>query len=177
MPKINRKTAEVIERQAYPGRLLPRTTGCFKTRLSDAGGLTQFGLGEVELKPGASTGLYHWHEADDELIYILEGEVVMVEGDVETVLHAGDCATFKAGVAVGHTFENRTDKSARLLEVGPRGNEETAHYPGLDMTYRRAPDGEQWFETKDGRTLNPEDEVERIADPLDLKPKSPLDIA
>ncbi len=176
MPKVDRETAPRVERQAYPGRLLRRTDGCWKTKLSDAGGLTQFGLGEVTLAPGSSTGLYHWHEADDELVYILEGEVVMVEGDVETIMRAGDCATFKAGRAVGHTFENRTDAPVRLLEVGPRGLDETAHYPGLDMLYRRAPDGAQHFETRDGRRLTSEDEVVRVDDPQNLKPQSPLDI-
>ncbi len=178
MPKIDRNTAPRVERRAYPGRLHPRTFGCWKTKLSDAGGLTQFGFGEVELAPGSATGLYHWHEADDELVYVLEGEVVMVEGGEETLMRAGDCATFKAGVNVGHTFENRSGAPARLLEVGPRGNDETAHYPGLDMIYRRAPDNEQWFQTKDGRRLAREDEVARVDDdPEDLKPKSPLDIA
>ncbi len=176
MPKINRDIAPKYERQAYPGRLRKRTDGCWKTRLSDEGGLTQFGFGEVELAPGSSTGLYHWHEKDDELVYVLAGEVVMVEGDVETIMRAGDCATFKAGVAVGHTFENRSDKPARLLEVGPRGLDETAHYPGLDMLYRRAPDGTQHFETKDGRRLDKSDEIARVADPTNLKPASPLDI-
>lgn len=176
MPKVDRATAERLERQAYPGRLRPRTKGCWKTKLSDAGGLTQFGFGEVELAPGGATGLYHWHKADDELVYVLAGEVVMVEGATETVLRAGDCATFKAGVAVGHTFENRSDQPARLLEVGPRGNDEMARYPGLDMVYRRTA-GETWFETREGRRLTRQDEVIRVEDPENLKPTSPLDIA
>lgn len=176
MPKIDRAAAPRMERQAYPGRLRPRTSGCFKTRLSDAGDLTKFGFGEVELAPGSSTGLYHWHVEDDELVYVLEGEVVMVEGGEETLMRAGDCATFKAGVRVGHTFENRSDKPARLLEVGPRGiPDETAYYPGLDMVYRRTPD-QMWFETRDGRRLNDTADVARIEDPENLKPKSPLDI-
>ena len=177
MPKINRDSTERVHRQAYPGRLRQRTTGCWKWRLSDAGGLTQFGAGEVELAPGASTGLYHWHVNEDELVYILAGEVVMVEGDAEQLLRAGDCATFKAGVRVGHSFENRSDAPARLLEVGHRHPEkETAHYPGYDLVYRREGQNVR-FETRDGQGLAPDDEVARIEEEGLRKPPSPLDIA
>ena len=177
MPKIDRESLQPYHRQAYPGRLRDRTTGCWKLQLSDAGGLTQFGAGEVRLEPGASTGLYHWHENEDEFIYILEGEVVMVEGAVETVLRTGDSAAFRAGVNVGHTFENRSDQPVRLLEIGTRSaSGETAHYPGLDQVYRRGDDGIR-FETRAGRELARTDEVDRLSgDPDDIKPPSPLDI-
>ncbi len=176
MPKINRDETERYHRQSYPGRLQRRTDGCWKLRLSDAGGLTQFGAGEVELQPGASTGLYHWHANEDEFVYVLAGEVVMIEGDSEYVLGPGDSATFKAGVAVGHSFENRSDSVARLLEVGTRHPEgEQAYYPGLDMVYRR--DGASIrFETRDGKPLDAGDEVQRIDEPENCKPRSPLDI-
>ena len=176
MPKIDKSSAPRTERQAYPGRLLHRTDGCWKTRLGDAAGLTQIGVGEVELAPGSATGLYHWHEEEDEFVYVLDGEVVMVEGDKEHVLGPGDCAGWRAGVNVGHTFENRSDKPVRLLEIGPRMSEtDTAHYPGYDMLYQRAGRNIH-FETKDGRTLSRDDEVARVDDPENLKPKSALDI-
>ncbi|MEM1262035.1 MAG: cupin domain-containing protein [Pseudomonadota bacterium] len=127
--------------------------------LSDAGGLTQFGAGEIELAPGSASSLYHWHVNEDEFIYVLSGEVVLVEGSAETVLRAGDCATFKAGDSVGHSIENRGNGPARLLEVGTRASAgETAHYPGLDLVYRRTPD-DRWFDTRAGHRLAATDEV------------------
>jgi len=160
MPKVDRATAVRVERQAYPGRLRARTNGCWRTRLSDAAGLTQLGVGEVELAPGSATGLMHWHDSEDEFIYVVAGEVTLVEeGRAEQVLRAGDCAGFKAGVAVGHTFENRSDRPARLLEIGPRtGASDTAHYVGLDMVLKRA-GRDLHFATRDGRALGPDDEV------------------
>ena len=177
MPKIERDNIEPYHRQAYPGRLRKRTDGCWKLRLSDDAGLTQFGAGEVTLAPGASTGLYHWHVNEDEFVYVLEGEVVMVEGAVESVLRAGDSAAFRAGVNVGHTFENRSTEPVRLLEVGTRSlTGETAYYPGLDQVYRRTTDG-MHFESRDGRRIESTDEVRRLTDdPENLKPPSPLDI-
>lgn len=177
MPVIDRKNMNPYHRQAYPGRLRERTTGCWKWRLSDAGGLTQFGAGEVELAPGASTGLYHWHVAEDEFVYVLDGEVVLVEGDAEHLLGAGDAVTFKAGEPVGHSFENRSGAPVRLLEIGHRHPDgETAFYPGLDLVYRRT-GNEVRFERRDGTPVAPEHEITRLVDdPADRKPPSPLDI-
>ncbi|MEO1090434.1 MAG: cupin domain-containing protein [Pseudomonadota bacterium] len=164
MPKVDRMTAARVERQAYPGRLRARTDGCWRTRLSDAADLTQIGVGEVELLPGGATSLMHWHEVEDEFVYVLDGEVVLVEQDGgEQVLRAGDSAGFKAGVANGHTFENRADRPARLLEIGPRtAPTETAHYVGLDLLYKRN-GPTRTFETRDGRVLGSDDEVEPLA--------------
>ena len=159
MPKVDREAAHRYERQAYPGRLGHHTDGCWKTRLSDAVGLRQIGVGEVELLPGAATSLMHWHEHEDEFVYVLSGEVVLVEQAAgESVLKAGDCAGFPAGVPTGHTLENRSSLPARLLEIGTRAPRETAHYPGLDMIYRR--EGRKvTFESRDGRPIGPGDDV------------------
>jgi uncharacterized cupin superfamily protein len=176
MPIVNRNRSQPYHRQAYPGRLRQRTEGCWKWRLSDDGGLTQFGAGEVQLEPGAATGLYHWHEREDEFVYVLEGEVVLIEGGDEHVLGPGDAVAFKAGDRVGHSFENRSRSPVRLLEVGLRHPDgETAHYPGLDLVYRRDASGIR-FQRRDGTALKPDDEVAKIdGDPEDRKPPSPLD--
>lgn len=177
MPKINHDKAERHERQAYPGRLRARTEGCVETKLSEAGGLTQVAVAELELAPGASTGLYHWREGEDEFVFVLEGEVVMVEGADEQELRAGDCATFKAGVRVAHTFENRSGATARLLEVGSRARAmENARYPGYDLVCRRVGDAVAFY-SRAGNPVRSDAEVARISgDPEDLKPSSPLDI-
>ncbi len=163
MPKVDRATAVRVERQAYPGRLRARTDGCWRTRLSDAVELTQLGVGEVELAPGSATGLMHWHENEDEFVYVVEGEVTLVEeGGGEQILRAGDGAGFKAGVAVGHTFENRSDQPVRLLEIGPRtATRDTAHYVGLDLVLKRE-GRDMHFETRDGRRVGRDDEIARI---------------
>ena len=139
MPKVDRQAAPRTERQAYPGSLLHRTDGCWKTRLGDQIGLTQMGIGEVELAPGSATGLVHYHLAEDEFVYVLAGEVTLVEeGQPDVTLGPGDAAGWRAGDTVGHSIENRTDKPARLLEIGPRmAPHDTAYYVGLDLIYRR----------------------------------------
>ena len=163
MPKVDRATAPRTERQAYPGKLVHRTDGCWKTKLGDPVGLTQMGVGEVELAPGSATGLLHYHHGADEMIYVLEGEVTLVEeGGVEEVLQAGDAAGWKAGDVVGHTIENRSDAPARLLEIGTRPAEDTAVYVGLDLIYRALYGTDITIRSRSGRPYEAGQEVAEI---------------
>ena len=91
-----------------------------KRRLGDACGLTRFGVNLVTLPPGGQSALRHWHTLEDEFVYVLEGEVVLVTDDGEQVLRAGDCAGYPAGKPDGHHFVNRSGAPARYLEVGNR---------------------------------------------------------
>ncbi len=110
-------------------------SGCgpYRTRLmSDPGGLTQFGAFLEELPPGSRSGRRHWHETQDEMILMLEGEVVLVE-DTETTLRAGDAAAWPAGQAMGHRRDNRSDRPARSLVIGTRHTRDRAHYTDHDL--------------------------------------------
>src|SRR6201988_2429557 len=89
-----------------------------RTRLGDAAGLTQFGVNLLRLPPGQWSSQRHWHVGEDEFVYVLEGEVVLVTAAGEVVRRTGDCAGFQAGVADGHHLQNRSGKEAVLLEVG-----------------------------------------------------------
>lgn len=95
--------------------------------LSDPGGLTQFGAFIEELPPGSSSGRRHWHEAEDEMILMLAGEVILIE-DSETPLRAGDVACWPAGHPVGHRVDNRSDAPARYLVIGTRAPRDRIHY-------------------------------------------------
>lgn len=166
MPKVDRAQAPRTERQAYPGKLVHRTDGCWKTRLGDPVGLTQMGVGEVELAPGSATGLLHYHHGADEMIYVLEGEVTLVEeGRPAVVLGPGDAAGWKAGDTVGHTIENRSDKPARLLEIGTRPAEDTAIYVGLDLMYRARHGANISIRSRAGRRYGDGEEVPQLVEP------------
>ncbi|MCQ8186033.1 cupin domain-containing protein [Parvularcula maris] len=167
MPKIDLQKTERYERQVYPGSLRRETDGYNKLKLSDQAGLSQFGFGEVTLEPGGGTSIPHWHEREDELIYVLEGEVTVTEGEATYTLTAGESAAWKAGVPVGHTVRNLSDKPARFLELGTRDPDEVAYYPGLDMSYRRTPGG---YETLAGDPIGPDDDVRKLS--ADAAPSS-----
>ncbi len=120
-----------------------------RRRLSDAFGLSQFGVNLLELPPGAWSSQRHWHERQDEFVYVLEGEVTLVTDEGETVLTAGMIAGFCAGEPDGHHLVNRSNSLARVLEMGTRTAEETAHYPDIGMMYREG----EGYSTLDGRPL------------------------
>jgi uncharacterized cupin superfamily protein len=120
-----------------------------RRRLSDAFGLDQFGVNLVELAPGTWSSQRHWHERQDEFVYVVEGEVTLVTNEGETVLRPGMFAGFRAGASNGHHLVNRSNAVARVLEMGTRTTEETAHYSDIDMIYR---EGEGYL-TRDGKPL------------------------
>lgn len=97
--------------------------------ISEPGGLTQFGAFLQEIQPGACSSVKHWHSAEDELVYVLEGELTVVEGAAHSVMRPGDAATFKAGVPVGHFLWNQTDAMVRCLVVGTRAPFDLITYP------------------------------------------------
>ena len=124
-----------------------------RVRLGDAAGLTQFGVNLLRLPPGGWSSQRHWHSAEDEFVYILEGEAVLVSDAGEEVLRAGDCAGFKAGDADGHHLQNRTNAEVVLLEMGSRNPEADAvDYPEIDLEIRA---GARTFLHKDGTPYPP----------------------
>ncbi len=108
MPKIDIANATVRTKSAYPQPWRSITDGREKAALGDVAGLTQFGVNLTRLKPGAASALRHWHEAEDEFVYVLEGEITLIEDGGATVLRPGDAAGFKAGVANGHHLVNKS---------------------------------------------------------------------
>jgi uncharacterized cupin superfamily protein len=89
------------------------------------------------LFPGKESSMRHYHTSDDELIFVLEGEVVLVTDEGEQVLGPGMCAGFPAGVRNGHQLLNRGDRPARYLEISDRGPGDTAVYPDVDLAYAK----------------------------------------
>ena len=149
MPKIDVASLAEDNSCGYPAPFHEIAKGRFRKRIGNAGGLTQFGVNLCRLEPGSGSAQRHWHESEDELVYVLDGEVVLVEDEGETVLRPGDAATFKAGVANGHHLVNRTDRDALFLEVGTRNPNERAHYSDIDMKVVDE-DGVSRFMHKDG---------------------------
>ena len=135
MPKIDIAAIPVRTSCAYPSPYNEICRGREKQALGNAGGLDQFGVNLTRLKPGASSAHKHWHRNEDEMVFILVGEATLVEDSGETLLEAGDCATFKAGVENGHMLVNRSGADCVLLEIGTRAQEDLSSYtdPDVDM--------------------------------------------
>lgn len=128
--------------------------------IGDAGGLTQFGCHLERLPPGSRSSHRHWHETEDELVYVLEGEVVLIE-ESEAVLGPGDAATWRAGDPVGHCLENRSARDALYLVVGTRHDADAIHYPDAGLRAE-----------KTGRHRRFTDATGRVVAEYDLPPPS-----
>jgi uncharacterized cupin superfamily protein len=154
MPKIDLSTAPQGSGTRYPE---PYAEPCKRRtwlRLGDAVGLTQFGVNLVRLAPGVWSSQRHWHSHEDEFVYVLEGEVVMVTDAGEERLVAGECAGFKAGVRDGHCLQNRSSADAVLLVAGGRSDEDHGEYPDIDMVFTAGRySGKGEFRRKDGSSF------------------------
>jgi uncharacterized cupin superfamily protein len=117
--------------EPYFSQVMPRE----KRRLGDAFGLTKIGVNLSTLYPGKVSSMCHWHTAEDELIYVVEGEVVLRTNIGEQVLTAGMYCGFPAGAEDGHQLINRSERPALYLEISNRDAEDTAYYtdPEVDL--------------------------------------------
>ena len=148
MPKID--LTEVPERKGtgYPAEFAAVCAERVRQRLGDAGGLGDFGVNLMRLPPGSWSSQRHWHSHEDEFVYVLAGEVVLVEDGGETVLRAGDCAAFPKNTGNGHHLVNRSQMTAIYLEVGSRSPDDVITCSDIDMM---SPSSDGRFLHKDGR--------------------------
>ena len=148
MPKVDLAAAERTNRTGYPPPLDQPVAGRHYRRLAKVAGLSDFGVSDVTLDPGAWSSQRHWHAEEDELVVMLEGEAVLVEESVETVLRAGDIAAFPKGVANAHHLINRGRAPCRFVAIGKPAASD-CHYPDVDLHL----DGpSQRYRRKDGRS-------------------------
>ena len=135
MPKID--IARVVERKGslYPEPFRNKAKNRVRQRLGEAAGLSDFGVNLVRLPPGEWSSQRHWHSHEDELVYVLAGEVTMVTDAGEEILRAGDCAAFPKATPDAHNFINRSAAEAVYLEIGSRHDEDVTQYPDIDLHF------------------------------------------
>ncbi|GAA4005928.1 cupin domain-containing protein [Sphingomonas humi] len=149
MPKLDLDAIAEVNRTGYPSPHDQAVQGRWYRRLAPAGGLTEFGASLVRLDPGAWSSQRHWHEGEDELLVMLEGEAILAEDSGDTLLRAGDVAAFPKGVRNGHHLRNDSDRPCRFLVVGG-GPQSGGSYSDIDMLFTA--DGR--YTRKDGTPLD-----------------------
>ena len=147
MPKVEVTTVPIRRGSGYPAPFDAPCAARTRRRLGDAGGLHDFGVNLMTLPPGGWSSQRHWHSDEDEFVYVLEGELTLVEDGGETLLCAGDCAAFPKGTGNGHHLQNRSSVLAVYLEVGSRNPSDLTTCSDIDMMSSNA-DGK--FVRKDG---------------------------
>lgn len=146
MPKLDLDAIEVTSKTGYPPPYSAPMDKRHYRRIAPATGLTDFGVSHVMLDPGGISSQRHWHDGEDEIVVMLEGEAVLIEDEGETVMRPGDIAVFPKGVANGHQLVNRSDAPCIYVAVG-KPSDTDCHYPDIDMHLDAAKNA---FVRKDG---------------------------
>jgi uncharacterized cupin superfamily protein len=145
MPKLDLAAIEQSNRTGYPPPFNRDVAGRWYRRLAPPGGLTDFGVSEVMLEPGAWSSQRHWHDGEDEFLVMIEGEAVLVEDDGRTILRSGDCAAWPKGSTNGHHLINESTAPCRFIVVGG-GVNSGGGYNDIDLVF--TPEGT--YTHKDG---------------------------
>jgi uncharacterized cupin superfamily protein len=135
MPKLDLRSIPERKGSGYPAPFDREPAKRVRQRLGDAGGLTQFGVNLLQLPPGAWSSQRHWHSAEDEFVYVVSGEVVLITDRGEEVLHAGDCVAFPKNEPDGHHLINKSKSVVVCLEVGTRMEDDFTDYPDIDLVF------------------------------------------
>lgn len=133
MPKIDIASIKTEIGTGYPDPFHLPVAGRARKRLGNAAGLDQFGVNLTRIPPGEQSSQRHWHQSEDEFVYVLEGEVVLRSDAGEQLLRAGMCAGFPAGSSDGHQLINRGTAPALYLEMSNRDPADTGHYSDSEV--------------------------------------------
>ncbi|NQW01568.1 MAG: cupin domain-containing protein [Rhodospirillales bacterium] len=156
LPALDPLSVQAQTGSAYPNKFKAICEAREKAKIGDVLGLTNFGVNLTRLRPGTASSQRHWHDNQDEFIYVIEGELVLVTDAGEQILTAGAVAGFPAGKADGHQLINKSDHDALYLEVGDRTPGGGAEYPDIDMRVKMTADGPR-FTRKDGTPYGPDE--------------------
>jgi uncharacterized cupin superfamily protein len=140
-PALDPSTVPELRGSSYPEPYASQMGDRVRRKLGEALGLTGFGVNLVTLAPGAKSALRHWHTHEDELIYVLSGELMLISDEGEQRLGPGMAAGFPAGKPNAHHLVNKSGAPAQYLEIGDRQGTDQCHYPDDDL---------MWLETSTG---------------------------
>jgi uncharacterized cupin superfamily protein len=148
MTKKIQLTAVAVETECnYPSPFDRPCLDQSTQRLARLAGLTQFGVNLTVIQPGAWSSQRHWRSHEDELVWVLEGELTLVTDGADEVLRAGDCAAFRAGDPDGHHLINKSSRPVRVLEIGNSDPQDRCVHSDIDMV---AGPGQARYSHRDG---------------------------
>jgi len=122
----------------------------YNRRLGDHAGLKNYGVNLIRVLPGGQSSARHAHSKQDEFVYVLEGEFVLVTDTDRETVGPGTCIGFPAGTGDGHHFLNLSESEASFLVIGDRTADDEVMYPDIDLELKAGPNGTRGFHHKDG---------------------------
>ncbi|MGB7086517.1 MAG: cupin domain-containing protein [Phormidesmis sp.] len=149
--QIDLSSVPIENSTGYPDEFKSAVAGRYRQRVGEAAGLRNFGVNLTTLHPGSQSALRHWHSAQDEFVYVVQGELVLITDEGEQTLRPGDMAGFAAGRANGHHLVNRSALPVTYLEIGDRSTPDQSDYPDQDLVCVPTIDGRRQFRHRDGK--------------------------
>lgn len=101
MPKIDLDACPERSGTLYPEPYRATVRDRRVRQVGAAAGLSDFGVNVVRLAPGVWSSQRHWHDDDDEVVVMLDGELVLIEDDGRAMLRWGDIAAWPKGATNG----------------------------------------------------------------------------
>lgn len=95
----------------------------------DTGGQDQLGCSLYEVPPGKRDWPLHFHHANEEAIYVLEGSGLLRMPDGEHAIGPGDYAHFRREPAHAHQIINNGDAPLRFLCISGQVAPDVTEYP------------------------------------------------
>jgi uncharacterized cupin superfamily protein len=145
---INLNEVPISSGTFYPKEFREKTGKTSWQQLSDQYGIDKFGFSIDIIPPGAMSSLRHWHNLEDEFVFVIEGELVLVTNDGEFLMKENDMMGFKAGDKNAHHLINKSNKPARFIVVGARVPGDMGFYPDDDLL---------WVYTEEGKIASHKD--------------------
>ena len=152
LPAIDPNDVDQHTGTFYPDSVKGKSEDRIKRRLGDALGRTHFGVNYTVLPSGSTSALRHWHQNEDEFVYILSGEATLISDIGEQILGPGMAAGFPAGKPDGHMLVNNSSEDVVYLEVGNRTPEDVVKYPENDLMLTKKP-GDHQYSDREGNPL------------------------
>jgi uncharacterized cupin superfamily protein len=115
-------------------------------------GMQRIGVHIVRLPPGRESTQFHYHDADEEFLYVLEGRGIAEIGDESYEIGRGDFMGFTAP-SQPHTLKNPFDEDLVYLMAGERNPNDVVHYPRIRRTMIKGPGPRRWVDWDDLHTL------------------------
>src|SRR5262249_46008250 len=146
------KPGDVPESNAsgYPEPFREAQRKRYNRRLGDYAGLKNYGVNFIRVQPGGQSSARHAHSKQDEFVYVIEGEFVLVTDAGRETVGPGTCIGFPAGTGAEHPFLNLTKKEAPFLAVATPTADDEVTYPDIDLELKAGPDGPKGFRHKEG---------------------------
>ncbi len=124
--------------------------------LGEPAGLKSLGVHLIRLLPGKDSTQFHYHDADEEFVYILSGHGRAFIGDDSFAVGPGDFMGFpcrSAGAAFGHGMHNDSDSDLCYLVGGETNVADVVHYPWIQRTMIKSHGRRSWVDWKDMHEL------------------------